>query len=282
MAALAPLTAKLRLVASVAPILIHPAIVAKMAVTLDEVSGGRLGVNIVSSDHEFVRMGLYPSDFESFRHDYIDEWLRVMKQLWTGESVAFEGKYFNLTGYSSNPTPVQKPWPTIVYATDSEGGFRFVAKHCDEAFVRCGPERNHTSKKIKQMARDQGRTVKTQAHVTLIQGDSDEDAERIVEGFRDGADLEAICNVYDTWFRGDRVRRGAEILEQSGSVRPVFYQTFPLVGGPRRIADFIEDMAVNGDFDGILFSFPNYIEGLTRFNEQVMPLLEQRGLRAPD
>jgi pyrimidine oxygenase len=58
MAALAPLTTNLRLVASVAPVLIHPAIVAKMAVTLDHISGGRLGLNIVSSDYEYRRMGL--------------------------------------------------------------------------------------------------------------------------------------------------------------------------------------------------------------------------------
>jgi len=279
MAALAPLTSKLRLVASVAPILIHPTIVAKMAVTLDDISGGRLGLNIVSSDHEFIRMGLYPEDFESYRHEYIDEWLRVMKPLWTEDNVEFRGKYFRVDGYSSNPRPVQKPWPVIVYATDSEGGFRFVANHCDEAFLRCGPNKNETSRMVKQMAADKGRTVKTQAHVTLIQGETDEEAERIVQGFREGADLEAICNVYDTWYEGDKLKRGAEILNDSPSPRPVFYQTYPLIGGPQRIADFIEDMAVNGDFDGILFSFPRYIEGLTKFKEQVMPLLEERGLR---
>ena len=46
------------------------------------------------------------------------------------------------------------------------------------------------------------------------------------------------------------------------------------------MADFIEDMAVNGDFDGMLFSFPDFIEGLERFDDLVLPLLEKRGLRA--
>ena len=79
MAALAPVTSRLQLVASVAPILMHPAILAKMAVTLDDIAGGRLGINIVSSDTEYTRMGLYPEDFESYRHEYIDEWLRVVR-----------------------------------------------------------------------------------------------------------------------------------------------------------------------------------------------------------
>ncbi len=197
MAALAVATTRLRLVASVAPILIHPTIVAKMAVTLDEISGGRLGVNIVSSDTEYQRMGLYPEGFEFYRHEYIDEWLHVVKRLWTGEPVDFEGKFFTLAGYSSNPTPVQKPWPTIVYATSSEGGYRFVAEQCDEAFIRCNDERNVTSLKLKEMGRERGKVIKTQAHVTLIQGENNADAQRIVDEYREGADLEAIANVYD-------------------------------------------------------------------------------------
>src|SRR6266536_2444202 len=119
MTALAPVTRRLRLVASVAPVLIHPTIVTKMAVTMDDVSGGRLGLNLVSSDHEYIRMGMYPDNFYSFRHEYMSEWLEIMKRLWQGEEVDFQGQYFSLSGYASKPGPVQKPWPSIVYATSS-------------------------------------------------------------------------------------------------------------------------------------------------------------------
>ncbi|HEY8691239.1 MAG TPA: LLM class flavin-dependent oxidoreductase [Chloroflexota bacterium] len=278
MTALAAVTKRLQLVASVAPILIHPAIMAKIAVTLDDVSGGRLAINIVSSDHEFIRMGLYPEDFESYRHAYIDEWLRVMKLLWTGEPVDFWGDWFTLTGYASNPTPVQKPWPAIIYATSSEAGFKFVAEHCDEAFVRADEQRNLASKTLKQFAADHGRTIKTQAAVCLVQGESDEDAQRTVDYYRQGAALESIANVYDPTYEGDRAARGKDILDQRFP-RPLFYHSFPLIGGPERIADFIEDMAKNGHFDGILFSFPDYLEGLAKFNRYVSPVLKDRGLR---
>jgi pyrimidine oxygenase len=277
-AALAPLTNTHRLVASVAPILIHPTIVAKMAVTLDDISGGRLGMNVVSSDSEYTRMGLYPADFESYRHDYIDEWLTVVKRLWSGEPVDFEGKYFTINGYASNPRPVQDPWPTIVYATSSERGYQFVAEQCDEAFINCNPQKNANSLRLKGMAREKGRAIKTQAHVCLVQGETDEDATRMVAHFREGADLEAITNVYDRGYQGDKRARGAELLEKRYPGN-LFYQAFPLIGGPQTIADFVEDMAVNGDFDGMLFSFPDYIEGLTKFNDHVMPLLQERGLR---
>jgi len=279
MAGLAPVTSRLQLVASIAPILLHPTILAKMAVTLDDISGGRLGINVVSSDHEYTRMGLYPEDFESYRHEYISEWLDVVKRLWTGETVDFEGKYFTLTGYSSTPRPLQRPWPAIVYATSSEGGYRFVADHCDEAFIRCDEQKNVTSQKLKELARERGRTVKTQAHAVLVQGSTDEEAWEMVEHFRGGADYEAITNVYEgSGYQGDRRARGVELLN-TRFPRTLFYHAFPLIGGPQHIADFIEDMAVNGDFDGMLFSFPDYIEGLTKFNEHVAPLLKERGLR---
>jgi len=41
----------------------------------------------------------------------------------------------------------------------------------------------------------------------------------------------------------------------------------------------IEELAVDGDLDGFLFIFPDFVEGLAKFDAQVMPLLRQRGLR---
>lgn len=279
MAALAPVTKHLRLVASVAPVLIHPTIAAKMAVTLDDVSGGRLGINLVSSDHEYLRMGLYPDDFYSYRHEYMTEWLDIVQRLWAGEKVAFRGKYFSISGYQSKPAPVQKPGPSIIYATSSDGGYEFVANHCDEAFLRCDEKKNPTSKWVKQLAASRGRTVRTQAHVCLIQGEDDEDAQRMVSEFRRGADYEAITNVYEELkYEGDKVAHGKELLEQRFP-RTLFYHAYPLIGGPEHVANFIEDMVDKGGFDGMLFSFPDYIVGLNKFNERVVPLLKKRGIR---
>jgi alkanesulfonate monooxygenase SsuD/methylene tetrahydromethanopterin reductase-like flavin-dependent oxidoreductase (luciferase family) len=59
----------------------------------------------------------------------------------------------------------------------------------------------------------------------------------------------------------------------------LFYAGIPFVGGPQRVADMIEELAVVGDLDGFLFIFPDFVQGLKRFDEQVMPLLRKRGLR---
>jgi pyrimidine oxygenase len=136
-AGLAPLTKRASMIASIAPAIVHPAVFAKMAATLDDVCKGRLMLNIVSAANktEYAQMGLYPEDFESYRYEYTEEWLQVVKRLWTEERVTHHGQYFDLDECMSLPHPVQKPFPQIVCATSSERGYQFVAEHCDYAFM---------------------------------------------------------------------------------------------------------------------------------------------------
>jgi len=282
MAGLAAITKRVRLVVSVAPVLMHPAIVAKMAATLDDMSGGRLALNIVSAGNraEYTQMGLYPEDFESYRYDYTDEWLEVLKALWTQPSVTYEGKYFSLKDCVSDPKPVQKPYPPIVCATSSERGYEFVAKECEEAFLGGGSveQMGAASRKMKLMAREHGRSVKTQTLLIVIQGDTDEEARRLVEDYREGADYEAIANVYDPRSRGPASRDPEVLPSRFADPRFLYYRTFAFAGGPERIADLIEDLAVNGQLDGLLLVFPDFIEGLNKFHRDVMPILWARRL----
>src|SRR5262245_38885229 len=281
MAGLASVTEGVRLVASVAPALIHPAVFAKMAATLDDIAGGRLGINIVSAGNrgEYTQMGLYPENFEDFRYDYTEEWLTLVKRLWTEESVTYEGQYFTLDDCQSWPKPVQGI-PPIVCATSSERGFQFVADHCTDGFF--GGSSMETKKaashRMKEIARAQGRDVRTHTLVALIQGDSDADAQRMLEHYQAGADDEAIANVYNLRVRDRDDSQAASYRERFDSSTRLFYGGVPFVGGPERVAAMIEELAVDGQVDGVMFVFPDFIEGLTRFGEQVMPLLRARAL----
>jgi alkanesulfonate monooxygenase SsuD/methylene tetrahydromethanopterin reductase-like flavin-dependent oxidoreductase (luciferase family) len=58
----------------------------------------------------------------------------------------------------------------------------------------------------------------------------------------------------------------------------LFYGGIPLVGGAERVAELIEEHAVGGEIDGMLFVFPEFVNALERFGETVMPLLRKRGL----
>ena len=282
MTGLGAVTPRLRLIASVAPALIHPAVFAKMAATMDDVCGGRLGINIVSAANqgEYSQMGLYPADFEDFRYEYTEEWLTLVKRLWSEPSVTCAGKYFTLDDCQSFPKPVQSQVP-IVCATSSERGFRFIADHCTDGFFggTSLDSKKARSKRIKQVAADAGRSVRTHTLISLILGDDDADAQRILQHYQAGADEDAIASVYNKRAGTKPEGRIAILRDRFEQDRTrIFYGGLPFVAGPGRIAEMIEELVLDGDVDGVMFVFPDFIEGLKRFDALVMPLLRQRGL----
>src|SRR5688500_868891 len=96
MSALAAITQKIGLVVSVALPTLHPAVAARMAVTLDDISGGRLILNIVAgwNKHEYLQMGLWPGDaYYGYRYDYAAEYVHVLRALWDKGRLTFDGKY---------------------------------------------------------------------------------------------------------------------------------------------------------------------------------------------
>src|ERR1700710_897059 len=108
MAGLAAVTSKIRLFASTAVLTLPPAIVARMATTIDSISGGRFGVNIVSGwqSAEYAQMGLWPGDaYFGHRYEYSSEYVHVMKELWDKGESNFKGKHFNMEHCMMKPTP---------------------------------------------------------------------------------------------------------------------------------------------------------------------------------
>src|ERR1700733_8539964 len=136
MAGLASVTTRIRLYASTAVLTIPPAIVARMASTIADISGGRFGVNIVSGWHkiEYSQMGLWPGD-EHFtnRYDYSTEYVTVMKQLWETGHSDFKGDYFQMDDCRLSPPPVRPV--KLVSGGQSDRGMEFAARDCDFNFA---------------------------------------------------------------------------------------------------------------------------------------------------
>lgn len=283
MTGLAAAVPSMRLISSIAPALMHPAVFAKMAATMDDVAKGRMGINIVSAGNkgEYTQMDLYPENFEDYRYDYNDEWVTIVKRLWSEEATTFKGKYFTLDDCISYPKPIAKGMP-ITCATSSERGFRFVAEHCtDGLFGGLNvPQQIGMSRRMKEIAGEFDRHVRTHTLVLLIQGDSDDDAEKILRHYEAGADKEAIENIYRLRARGKSKDARPDSYQNrfESNDNRLFYAGVPYVGGPERVADHIEKLAIDGDLDGFLFIFPDFVPGLQRFSEQVMPILRKRGL----
>src|SRR5215472_14594961 len=113
MSALATVTSRVKLWATIHPLLQNPAVAAKMIATLDHISGGRAGLNIVSGAYrgEFEQMGAWEESLDhDARYDLTEEWTKIVKRLWRDRSVSFDGKYFTFKDCVSEPKPLQTPF----------------------------------------------------------------------------------------------------------------------------------------------------------------------------
>lgn len=135
LAAIAAVTQRIR----IGPLLLcyshrNPSLVAKMAATLDVISGGRLNFGLGAGWHktEHVAYGLHWHDEPGRRiHDMI-ETIEIAKALWTQERVTYQGTSFSTNGAVCNPKPLQKPHPPIwVGGAGEKLLLRAVANHAD-------------------------------------------------------------------------------------------------------------------------------------------------------
>jgi F420-dependent oxidoreductase-like protein len=90
----------------------HPAVLAKMAVTVDHLSGGRLdfGLGAAWAEVEHQMLGLQLGGLRE-RMDRFEEACQIITSLWTRPTTTFSGRYYQLTNALSNPKPVQRPYP---------------------------------------------------------------------------------------------------------------------------------------------------------------------------
>lgn len=137
--ALARDTTRIRLGTLVSPVTFrHPSVLAKLAATLDHVSGGRaelgLGAGWLEAEH-----AAYGFDFPTGprRVDLLEEQLLVLKGLWTEAPFSFQGRHYHLDACRFTPAPVQRPHPPILV-----GGMatatrlpRLAARHADEYVI---------------------------------------------------------------------------------------------------------------------------------------------------
>ncbi len=111
----------------------NPAMLAKMAVTVDHISGGRLEFGIGAGWHENEHRG-YGIEFPSpaVRVEMLDEALTALCRLWTEDAVSHHGRFFTLDDAIANPKPLQRPYPPIVIGGAKPKMLRVIARHGDE------------------------------------------------------------------------------------------------------------------------------------------------------
>lgn len=260
---------------------VNPILAAKAMATIDHISNGRFGLNIVCgwSQAEAEMFGIPPLGHDE-RYAYADEWITIIKKLWTdpGE-FDFEGRYFKIKGGQSQPKPIQKPYPVLMNAAVSDVGKDFIAKHCDMAFTlkEDVPELRAEVTRFREAVRNKsGREIAIWSHCALIMGDTDADAGKLAEYYIAHPDTAYINTYIDSQPRVLTDAQRAEVKRQFA----LGGNGIKFIGSVETIARRLTEMSEAG-VDGVLLAFVDFQRGVRRFGTEVLPLLERAGLRAP-
>lgn len=107
----------------------NPLVLAKSVSSLDALSGGRvvLGVGSGWLKGEFDALGV---DFAR-RGRMTDEYIEIMKELWTSDSPSYEGEYYSFSGIRFEPKPVRKPYPPVWVGGESRRSIERAVTHGD-------------------------------------------------------------------------------------------------------------------------------------------------------
>jgi alkanesulfonate monooxygenase SsuD/methylene tetrahydromethanopterin reductase-like flavin-dependent oxidoreductase (luciferase family) len=115
-------TSRIRVFSTVHVPLFHPVVTAKMGATLDHMSQGRWGLNVVSgwSEREFGMMGIEVIPHTE-RYQRTAAYIEILKGLWTSEpgSFSYDSPWYHITDGEVLPQPMQQPHPVIANAGNS-------------------------------------------------------------------------------------------------------------------------------------------------------------------
>lgn len=264
---------------------IHPIVAAKQCATIDRISKGRFGLNVVAgwNKPELDMFGA-PMREHDDRYDQASEWIEVLRKLWTEEDeFDFEGRYYTIKKGISLPKPTQKPFPPIMNAGGSDRGRAFAAKYADMAFVIVkseDPDQIRAEADLyRKTAREEfGRDLQVWTFAYVVQRDTEQEARDYLKHYAvDHGDDRAL----DGWMRLQGMHTKLMPKEVMEALRFRFKAGnggFELVGTPDTIVQRLELLSKSG-IDGVLLGWVGFEDGLRRWSSEVMPRLVQAGLR---
>lgn len=266
---------------------IHPIVAAKQLMTIDHISGGRAGLNVVG--------GWFRPELEMFgrpmlehdkRYEMADEWTHILRELYTNEQeFDFSGEFFQIKGGVAEPKPLQKPYPPIMNAGGSTRGMQYAAQYADMAYIMVKEDDKETAaaqvNAFKQLAREQfNRTMQVWTYGFVVCRDTEKEAQEFLTRYTEAlGDFEAADNLMHYLGMESGVL-GAGAYEHYRSRFMAGWGGLPLVGTPEQIVERLQ-MVSDVGCEGCLLLWPQWDEGLAQWDSKVMPLLEQAGLRKP-
>jgi dimethylsulfone monooxygenase len=259
---------------------VHPIVAAKMATTIDHISGGRFGMNLV--------MGWFTPEMELFgrkqlehdeRYNYGQDWIDFANRLWNEPgSFDFESKHFQSKGAHAYPKPVQDPRPALLNAGASPAGQEFSARNVDVNLIALPTEEVPAYVRgIKALANDRyERDIDVWTYCLVVCRETEKEARAAHQAIIDKGDWPGAQIIMDV----------LGLQSQSfGTQIKQFQERFiagwggpNLVGTPEQV---VEQFAAFSDagMSGAIFGFLDYAKELEEFGDEVMPLMRKHGLR---
>ena len=281
MAGLAAVTSRIKIYATAATLTLPPAIVARMASTIDSISNGRFGINLVTGwqKAEYDQMGLWPGE-EHFtkRYDMLAEYAQILRDLFDTGVSDFKGDYFQMTDCRVSPRPQGDM--KIICAGSSDEGLAFSAKFADYAFcfgkgVNTPTAFEPVNKRLAVATAKTGRSVDTFVLMMVIADETDEAAEAKWQSYRDGADQEAL-----KWLTNqtaaNNVSTTTNTRQMSDATSAVNINMGTLVGSYAKVAAMLDEVATVPGTGGVLLTFDDFVQGVENFGTRIQPLMTSR------
>ncbi|MCZ3377171.1 LLM class flavin-dependent oxidoreductase [Rhizobium sp. AG207R] len=261
----------------------HPVVVAKQIATIDQISRGRIGLNIVAgwNQPEYEALGLdLPADHES-RYAYAEEWFDIVKSLWERDrAFDYDGQFFHLRNVLGDPRPGHRA--PILNAAGSGQGRSFAVRNADFLFTPAIDLSRSTTEiaELKQQGKAAGRNLGVLTFAHVVCRPTEGEARDYLQHFgKDNADWEAVDNLVRLQFAHAQ-SFPHDLLALIRDRMAAGHGGFPLIGTPEQVAEGILALHKAG-FSGTTISFVDYNAEFPYFRDRVLPLLEQAGIRKP-
>ncbi|MEQ8234576.1 MAG: LLM class flavin-dependent oxidoreductase [Gammaproteobacteria bacterium] len=278
-AALAARTDRIMLFATSHVGTVHPVLAAKQGATIDHISNGRWGLNVVC--------GWYTPEMEMFgaaqlghdeRYRRAGEWVEVIKRLWCENHFDHHGEYYRVDGGYLEPKPVQQPYPVIVNAGASEAGREFSARHVDFNFITM--DSNEAARRlaadVRARARVHGRDIGVLGNGYVIVRDTEQEAREALAAIVAAGDWDAARNIMRVL--GIESASFNAQIDQFARRFVVGWGGFLLCGNPEQVVDGFIALERAG-VEGMALMWHDPAVEIPYFAERVMPLMRAAGLR---
>jgi pyrimidine oxygenase len=282
MAGLAAVTSRIQLYATSATLVMPPAIVARMAATIDSISNGRFGVNLITGwqKPEYEQMGMWPGDeYFTRRYDYLTEYVNVLRDLWETGRCTLDGEFFKMNDCRVSPRPQSEI--KIVCAGQSDAGMDFSARHANFNFcfgrgVNTPAAFAPTVERMRTAAEAKNRDVSSYVLFMVIADETDAAARAKWELYKAGADSEALAWLTDQSSKDTKSGSDTNVRQMADPTSAVNINMGTLVGSYASVAKMLDEIDTVPGVGGALLTFDDFVEGTEKFGRYIQPLMKTR------